>query len=224
MTSSWGVVTTEKAFDELRSAASAPSAPLAAPSAIRRRFFDALGGDGAAGPELAARAARVQRRVHEDGATYNVRAEAGGASREWPLQLLPFIVDADEWGQIVRRRADEAVGGHGTRKPAVGTGGSTAALLRSMGLAARNVSGYLSTQQAPGQPRLVGSDASHAWVSVWCPLQGWVDFDPTNCIRPALDHVTVAWGRDYGDVAPLRGVIRGGSAARPQVQVSVEPV
>jgi transglutaminase-like putative cysteine protease len=70
----------------------------------------------------------------------------------------------------------------------------------------------------------VGSDASHAWVSVWCPLQGWVDFDPTNNIRPALDHVTLAWGRDYGDVAPLRGVIRGGTAAPPQVQVTVEPV
>ena len=98
------------------------------------------------------------------------------------------------------------------------------AVCRSMGLAARYVSGYLSTQPPGGQPRLVGSDASHAWVSVWCPVQGWVDFDPTNNIRPALEHVTLAWGRDYGDVAPLRGVIRGGTAARPQVQVTVEPV
>jgi len=98
------------------------------------------------------------------------------------------------------------------------------AVCRSMGLAARYVSGYLSTQPPPGQARLVGSDASHAWVSVWCPQRGWVDFDPTNRIRPILDHVTVAWGRDYGDVAPLRGVIRGGTAARPQVQVTVEPV
>lgn len=98
------------------------------------------------------------------------------------------------------------------------------AVCRSMGLAARYVSGYLSTRPPPGQPRLVGSDASHAWVSVWCPLQGWIDFDPTNNLRPALDHVTLAWGRDYGDVAPLRGVIRGGTAARPQVQVTVEPV
>jgi transglutaminase-like putative cysteine protease len=98
------------------------------------------------------------------------------------------------------------------------------AVCRSMGLAARYVSGYLSTQTTAGMPRLVGSDASHAWVSVWCPLQGWVDFDPTNRLRPALDHVTLAWGRDYGDVAPLRGVIRGGGTARPQVQVTVEPV
>ena len=98
------------------------------------------------------------------------------------------------------------------------------AACRSLGLAARYVSGYLSTHPPPGQPRLVGSDASHAWVAVWCPLNGWVDFDPTNAVRPALDHVTLAWGRDYGDVAPLRGVIRGGTAARPQVQVSVEPL
>jgi transglutaminase-like putative cysteine protease len=97
------------------------------------------------------------------------------------------------------------------------------AACRSMGLAARYVSGYLSTRPPPGQPRLVGSDASHAWVSVWCPLLGWVDFDPTNNMRPALEHVTLAWGRDYGDVAPLRGVIRGGTAAPPQVLVSVEP-
>jgi transglutaminase-like putative cysteine protease len=95
---------------------------------------------------------------------------------------------------------------------------------RSLGLAARYVSGYLSTRPPAGQPRLVGSDASHAWVAVWCPLSGWVEFDPTNNVRPALDHVTLAWGRDYGDVAPLRGVIRGGSAVRPQVVVTVEPV
>lgn len=98
------------------------------------------------------------------------------------------------------------------------------ATCRSMGLAARYVSGYLSTRPPPGQPRLVGSDASHAWVSVWCPVTGWIDFDPTNNVKPALDHVTLAWGRDYGDVAPLRGVIRGGTAAKPQVEVTVEPV
>lgn len=98
------------------------------------------------------------------------------------------------------------------------------AVCRSMGLAARYVSGYLSTQPPAGQARLVGSDASHAWVSVWCPTNGWVDFDPTNRIRPALEHVTLAWGRDYGDVAPLRGVIRGGTAADPQVEVTVERI
>lgn len=98
------------------------------------------------------------------------------------------------------------------------------AALRSLGLAARYVSGYLLTQPPPGQPRLVGGDASHAWVAVWSPSIGWVDLDPTNDVAPACDHVTLAWGRDYGDVAPLRGVIRGGSAARPHVSVSVTAI
>ena len=69
------------------------------------------------------------------------------------------------------------------------------AVCRSLGLAARYVSGYLSTRPPAGQPRLVGSDASHAWIAVWCPHNGWVDFDPTNNVQPALDHVTLAWGR-----------------------------
>ena len=96
--------------------------------------------------------------------------------------------------------------------------------MRSLGLAARYVSGYLLTQPPPGQPRLVGADASHAWVAVWCPLHGWVALDPTNDVRVGQDHVTLAWGRDYADVAPLRGVIRGGGSAPPSVGVTVEPV
>ncbi|MDP4300531.1 transglutaminase family protein [Leptothrix discophora] len=96
--------------------------------------------------------------------------------------------------------------------------------MRSIGLAARYVSGYLLTQPPPGQPRLVGADASHAWVSVWCPVHGWVALDPTNAVTVGLDHVTLAWGRDYGDVAPLRGVIRGGGGAEPRVSVTVEPI
>lgn len=97
------------------------------------------------------------------------------------------------------------------------------ATLRSLGVAARYVSGYLLTQPPAGQPRLLGADASHAWVSVWCPREGWVDLDPTNNVLPVADHVTLAWGRDYGDVAPLRGVIRGGTQARPLVSVTVLP-
>ena len=96
--------------------------------------------------------------------------------------------------------------------------------MRSLGLAARYVSGYLLTQPPPGQPRLVGADASHAWVAVWCPLHGWVALDPTNDVAVGQDHVTLAWGRDYADVAPLRGVIRGGGNAPPVVGVTVEPV
>jgi len=97
------------------------------------------------------------------------------------------------------------------------------ACLRSMGLSARYISGYLLTQPPPGQPRLIGADASHAWVSVYCPEQGWVDFDPTNNIRPALEHITLAWGRDFADVSPLRGVILGGGSHDPEVQVTVLP-
>jgi transglutaminase-like putative cysteine protease len=96
--------------------------------------------------------------------------------------------------------------------------------LRSIGLPARYVSGYLLTTPPPGRPRLAGADASHAWVSAWCPGLGWVDADPTNAKLADTEFVTVAWGRDYGDVPPLRGVMRGGGAQELEVRVTVEPV
>jgi transglutaminase-like putative cysteine protease len=98
------------------------------------------------------------------------------------------------------------------------------ACVRSRGLAARYVSGYLLTQPPPGQARLIGADASHAWVSVFCPVLGWVDFDPTNNVQPALEHITLAWGRDFSDVSPLRGVILGGGTHDPDVRVTVMPL
>ena len=98
------------------------------------------------------------------------------------------------------------------------------ACLRSRGLAARYISGYLLTRPPPGQPRLIGADASHAWVSVFCPVLGWVDFDPTNNVQPALEHITLAWGRDFSDVSPLRGVILGGGSHDPEVRVTVMPL
>ncbi|MBV8469612.1 MAG: transglutaminase family protein [Burkholderiaceae bacterium] len=98
------------------------------------------------------------------------------------------------------------------------------AACRSIGLAARYVSGYLLTHPRAGQPRLIGADASHAWVEVWCPQQGWLALDPTNKVFANQDHVTLAWGRDYADVAPLRGVIRGSGATKLTVAVTVEPV
>lgn len=98
------------------------------------------------------------------------------------------------------------------------------ACVRSRGLAARYISGYLLTQPPPGQPRLIGADASHAWVSVFCPVLGWVDFDPTNNVQPALEHITLAWGRDFSDVSPLRGVILGGGSHDPEVRVTVMPL
>jgi transglutaminase-like putative cysteine protease len=97
------------------------------------------------------------------------------------------------------------------------------ACLRSLGLPARYVSGYLLTDPPPGQRRLVGADASHAWLSVWCPGHGWVDLDPTNAVLPDVRHVTTAWGRDYGDVSPLRGVVLGGATHDLYVGVNVAP-
>ena len=97
------------------------------------------------------------------------------------------------------------------------------AALRSIGLPARYMSGYLLTDPPPGKPRLVGADASHAWVAVWCPGHGWIEYDPTNGIQPDLRHVTLGWGRDFQDVSPLRGVILGGLAQTPEVRVTVMP-
>jgi transglutaminase-like putative cysteine protease len=98
------------------------------------------------------------------------------------------------------------------------------ACLRSLGLAARYVSGYLRTYPPPGRARLVGADASHAWVSVFCPGAGWLDVDPTNNLAPSESHVTLAWGRDYSDVSPVRGVILGGRDHELDVGVEMEPL
>jgi transglutaminase-like putative cysteine protease len=96
--------------------------------------------------------------------------------------------------------------------------------LRSLGLAARYVSGYILTTPPPGQPRMMGADASHAWLAVHCPRHGWVDLDPTNSLLPELRHVTLGWGRDYGDVSPLRGVILGADQHTLHVGVNVMPL
>lgn len=98
------------------------------------------------------------------------------------------------------------------------------ACLRSLGLAARYVSGYLRTYPPPGKPRLVGADASHAWVSAYVPGSGWLDLDPTNNLVPSDGHVTLAWGRDYSDVSPLRGLILGGGSHTLRVSVDMEPL
>lgn len=96
--------------------------------------------------------------------------------------------------------------------------------LRSLGLAARYVSGYLETQPPPGKPRLIGADASHAWFSVFIPDLGWVDLDPTNNQQPGESYITVAWGRDYGDVTPVKGVVMGGGNHQLSVTVDVAPL
>jgi transglutaminase-like putative cysteine protease len=93
--------------------------------------------------------------------------------------------------------------------------------LRVLGLSARYVSGYILTTPAPGHVRLVGADASHAWVSAFCPVAGWIDFDPTNDLIVDDEHITLAWGRDFVDVAPMRGVILGGGEQELSVRVTV---
>lgn len=99
------------------------------------------------------------------------------------------------------------------------------ACLRARGLPGRYISGYLRTLPPPGQPRRRGADQSHAWVSVWLgDAAGWVDFDPTNNLVVMDEHVTIAWGRDFGDVSPLRGVILGGGRHTLMVSVDLEPI
>jgi transglutaminase-like putative cysteine protease len=96
--------------------------------------------------------------------------------------------------------------------------------LRAVGLPARYVSGYLETVPPPGKTKLAGADASHAWVQVFIPSLGWVDVDPTNNLLPSDRHVTVAWGRDFDDVSPIRGVIVGGGKHELKVSVDVIPL
>jgi transglutaminase-like putative cysteine protease len=99
------------------------------------------------------------------------------------------------------------------------------ACLRSLGVPARYVSGYLETRPPPGKVKLAGADASHAWVSVFCgEAAGWIDTDPTNNMLPGERHITVAWGRDFSDVSPLRGVTLGAGGQRLAVAVDVIPV
>ena len=95
------------------------------------------------------------------------------------------------------------------------------ACLRSLNLPALYVSGYLETSPPPGKPRRVGADASHAWLAVYCKDDGWIDVDPTNNLLPSNGHVTLAWGRDYSDVSPIRGVILGGGEHTLRVNVDV---
>jgi transglutaminase-like putative cysteine protease len=95
------------------------------------------------------------------------------------------------------------------------------ACLRSLGLPARYVSGYVETSPPRDEPRLIGADASHAWVALFVPGTGWIDADPTNDRVPVDRHVTLAWGRDYGDVSPMRGVILGGGEQRTRVAVDI---
>ncbi|OHT19172.1 transglutaminase family protein [Edaphosphingomonas haloaromaticamans] len=99
------------------------------------------------------------------------------------------------------------------------------AALRGHGLPAAYVSGYIRTIPPPGQSRLVGADATHAWVLIWCgPGRGWLGFDPTNACGMGSDHIVTAIGRDYGDVSPIDGIFLGQGAQQIDVSVDVEPL
>jgi transglutaminase-like putative cysteine protease len=93
--------------------------------------------------------------------------------------------------------------------------------MRTVGIPARYVSGYLLTVPPVGQAKLIGADASHAWVGIYLPQFGWIDWDPTNNMRVDLDHITLAWGRDYADVPPIQGVFVGGGNTSLTVGVDV---
>jgi len=146
---------------------------------------------------LAAAAIDLMRRVHAD-----FRYEAGSTDVSTPLAKT-----CEQRRGVCQDFAHVAIGA-----------------LRALGLPAAYVSGYLLSRPPPGQQRLVGADATHAWVRFWCPVSGWVDYDPTNDCLAGTAHVTVAVGRDYGDVTPVRGVIRGGGRHKLAVAVSVFPV
>ena len=98
------------------------------------------------------------------------------------------------------------------------------ACVRSVGLPARYISGYLETLPPPGKEKLSGADASHAWFSVYIPYMGWVDFDPTNNQIPGVQHITACWGRDYADIAPLKGVIINSGPHQLAVSVDVKRI
>jgi transglutaminase-like putative cysteine protease len=93
--------------------------------------------------------------------------------------------------------------------------------LRSTGLAARYVSGYVLTRPGRARQRVAGAEASHAWVALFVPSVGWIELDPTNNVMPSGEHITLGWGRDFSDVTPLRGVINGGGKQTIEVTVAV---
>ena len=96
--------------------------------------------------------------------------------------------------------------------------------LRSIGLAARYVSGYIRTEPPKGGSRLIGADASHAWIALYIPHLGWIEYDSTNNVSPTTDHITVAYGRDYDDICPIRGIVYGGGSQTLEVGVTLTPL
>ena len=98
------------------------------------------------------------------------------------------------------------------------------ACIRSIGLPARYVSGYIETLSPDGEEKLIGVDASHAWFSIYIPERGWTDFDPTNNCLVSDQHITIGWGRDYADIAPLEGIILSSGSHELTVSVDVKRI
>jgi hypothetical protein len=170
--------------------------------------------------DYARRQTSAQATIRENGVTYNVYDDVAGRARPWQLDIVPFVVSVMDWqtieaAVIQRARLTDAILAdiYGSQK-----------LIAEGHMPPRYVSGYLLTQPSPGPPRLLGADASHAWFSVWAPPYGWVDLDPTNNLLPSDEHITLAWGRDYADVAPINGIVTGGGDHVIEVGVDVLPM
>jgi transglutaminase-like putative cysteine protease len=170
------------------------SSPLVSP---RRDFVDYSAPSFAAGRPLLEAAMDLMRRIHED-----FKFDPQATTVATPLE------------QVFRQR----------RGVCQDFAHLQIACLRALGLPARYLSGYLETAPPPGQPKLQGADSSHAWLQLWCGEAGWIDLDPTNNLLPADRHITLAWGRDFGDVSPLRGVLVGSGTHQLRVAVDVTPL
>jgi transglutaminase-like putative cysteine protease len=207
----------------------APAAPLPAASAPWERVRDAV----RAGGDAAARAARAFAF-----ASPHVPAPSWAGAREYALpSFAPGRPIVEAVRELTKRIHDGYV--YDSRATTIATPVEEVmrlgrgvcqdfahvqiACLRALGLPARYVSGYLVTRPPPGKPRLVGADASHAWLAAWTGEHGWIPLDPTNDVVPGEQHITVAWGRDYSDVTPVRGVIMGGGRHDLWVSVDVTP-
>jgi transglutaminase-like putative cysteine protease len=205
----------------------APRAPLPATSPAWESVRDAVR-DGAT-PEARAARAYVYNSPHVP-ASSSARAYAASsftagrplveAARELTRRIYKDFV-YDSRATTIATPVDEVL--HLRRGVCQDFAHVQLASLRALGLPARYVSGYLVTTPPPGKPKLVGADASHAWLAVWIPALGWLPLDPTNDLVPGEQHITVAWGRDFSDVTPVRGVIMGGGRHDLWVSVDVSP-
>jgi len=188
---------------------------------------DALRGDPAQDDLLPARLVEPTRLVPTSDAAAVYAAASLVRGRGWLESVLDLMhrihvdFEFDPGSTTVSTAVDEVL--HQRRGVCQDFAHLMLGCLRAHGLPARYMSGYLLTDPPPGRPRLLGADASHAWVAAWSPSHGWVEFDPTNDRLADSRYITLAWGADFADAVPLRGVIIGGRGQRMDVEVSVIP-